>query len=162
MAYTKRTCHKCGYRDIQPNMKQIEVEYTTGSSQAALSGRAVATSMLFGSKKGGNQVANWFTGNTKRQYKRKKLVWVCYSNCGNHKPYVESKPTRKITKAEKIENKADAIERLAASKARIEELKLEERSLYTWFDWFLHYSWQTIKITFWLFVALIGIVIMFK
>jgi hypothetical protein len=82
MAYTNRTCNKCGFRNSQPNMRQEEIEYVSGSSQAGLSARAVVGSTL-GSKKSAKQVTNWASGNTKRQYKRKRLVWVCANGCNN-------------------------------------------------------------------------------
>ena len=65
MAYSNRTCVKCGYRSIQPNMKQIKIKYESGSSTAGLSKRAIAGSLL-GAKKANNQVANWMSGNSKR------------------------------------------------------------------------------------------------
>lgn len=80
MTYAKRTCTKCGFRDIQPNMKQIEVEYESGSSQAGLSTRAVVGT-IFGSEGSAKQVNNWISGNTKRQYKRKRNIWVCSNGC---------------------------------------------------------------------------------
>lgn len=78
MAYTKRTCHKCGYRGEQPNMQSVTIEYDSGSSEAALSKRSIAAGLL-GSDKGANQVINWATGNSKRQYKRTKKTWECAS-----------------------------------------------------------------------------------
>ena len=66
-------------------MKQIEIEYESGSSQAGLSGRSVATALLFGAKGAQKQNANWITGNTKRKYMRKRKVWVCGSNVGCNK-----------------------------------------------------------------------------
>lgn len=80
--YRKCTCYSCGKIDIQPNMNRRTIEVDSGSSQAGLSNRALATSMLFGSKKGANQVNNWFTGNTKRKYKRNKEVWLCDTCAG--------------------------------------------------------------------------------
>lgn len=85
MAYRKCTCYSCGKIDTQPNMNRRTIQVDSGSSQAGLSGRAVATSMLFNSKKGGNQVANWITGNTKRNYKRNREVWLCDSCAGTIK-----------------------------------------------------------------------------
>ena len=76
MAYSKRTCEKCGYRSIQPNMKQIEIEYNSGSSHAGMSKRALGFALL-GEKKANNQLGNWMSGNTKRKYMRKRKVWVC-------------------------------------------------------------------------------------
>jgi hypothetical protein len=82
MAYTNRTCNKCGFKNSQPNMRQEEIEYVSGTSQAGLSTRAVVGGIL-GSDKSAKQVTNWASGNTKRQYKRKRLVWVCANGCNN-------------------------------------------------------------------------------
>jgi len=90
MAYSKRTCKKCGFRNIQPNMRQEKVEYEVGSSQAGLSTRAVVGSVLFQSDRSANQVKNWMSGNTKRQYNRKSLVWVCANGCNNPAPKTTS------------------------------------------------------------------------
>lgn len=78
MAYTKRTCHHCGYRDIQPNMYKRTVKHEIGSSNAKLSKRALLTSTIFGSDRGARQVKNWASGNTSRSYVRNRQVWVCY------------------------------------------------------------------------------------
>lgn len=78
MAYTKRTCYKCGFKGDQPNMQSVTIEYNSGSSEAALSKRSVMAG-IFGSNKGANQVTNWATGNSKRQYKRTKKTWECAS-----------------------------------------------------------------------------------
>ena len=84
MAYSNRTCTACGYRSIQPNMKQIEIEYNSGSSSAGLSKRAVGFALL-GEKKANNQLGNWMSGNTKRNYMRKRKVWVCDTvGCGSN------------------------------------------------------------------------------
>ena len=84
MAYSKRTCEKCGYRSIQPNMKQIEIEYNSGSSHAGMSKRALGFALL-GEKKANNQLGNWMSGNTKRNYMRKRKVWVCDTvGCGSN------------------------------------------------------------------------------
>ena len=84
MAYANRTCVQCGLRSIQPNMKQIEIEYNSGSSEAGLSKRTVGFALL-GEKKSNNQLGNWLTGNTKRKYMRKRKVWVCnYVGCGDN------------------------------------------------------------------------------
>lgn len=76
MAYTKRTCNKCGYRDIQPNMVQKEIEYVSGTSNTGLSARTVVGSVL-GSKKSSNQLGKWLIAPNKRVYKRKRMVWMC-------------------------------------------------------------------------------------
>lgn len=82
MAYTNRTCNKCGFRNSQPNMRQEKIEYVSGTSQAGLSTRAVLGGLL-GSEKSAKQVTNWASGNSKRQYKRTRLVWVCANGCNN-------------------------------------------------------------------------------
>lgn len=79
MAYTKRTCYHCGWRDIQPNMYQREVEYTSGSSNTALSGRTWF-GFLLGEKKSASRISTWLFAPNKRTYKRRKKVWVC-SKC---------------------------------------------------------------------------------
>lgn len=83
MTYAQRTCHKCGFRNSQPNMRQEEIEYVSGSSQAALSSRAIIGSTIFGSDSSAKQINNWISGKGKRQYKRKRLVWVCANGCKN-------------------------------------------------------------------------------
>ena len=89
MSYTKRTCVRCGYRDIQPNMKQITESYTSGYSQKAISNRSIVGAFL-GDPRAQRQNADWLLGNTKRKYTRNRRVWVCKSNCG-------SKPTESTT-----------------------------------------------------------------
>ena len=90
MAYSKRTCEKCGYRSIQPNMKQIEIEYNSGSSHAGMSKRALGFALL-GEKKANNQLGNWMSGNTKRKYMRKRKVWVCDDvGCGSNAQHNKS------------------------------------------------------------------------
>ena len=81
MSYAKRTCVKCGYRDIQPNMKQITETYTSGHSQKAISGRSIAGAFL-GDTRAKRQNADWLTGTTKRKYTRNRKVWVCKNGCG--------------------------------------------------------------------------------
>mgnify|MGYP005987481539 CR=1 FL=1 len=81
MSYTKRTCTQCGYRDIQPNMKQISENYTSGYSQKAISGRSIAGAFL-GDPRAQRQNGDWLFGNTKRKYTRNRKVWVCKNGCG--------------------------------------------------------------------------------
>jgi len=97
MAYSKRTCNKCGFRNLQPNMRQEKIEYVSGTSQAGLSTRAVLGGLL-GSEKSAKQVTNWASGNSKRQYKRTRLVWVCANGCNNN--YGSAKTIQKATEPE--------------------------------------------------------------
>jgi len=74
--YTKRTCHKCGYRDIQPNMVQKEIEYTSGSSNTGITGRSLIAAG-FGDKKAQAQNRKYLFSPSKRVYKRRRKVWLC-------------------------------------------------------------------------------------
>lgn len=76
MSYTKRTCHSCGYRDIQPNMVQVEIEYVSGTSNTGITKRTVFGSIL-GAKNSSRQLGKWLLSPTKRVYKRRKKVWSC-------------------------------------------------------------------------------------
>lgn len=80
MAYTKRTCHKCGFRDIQPNMKQETVQVKVGSSTTGMNKRTVAGAFLMGDKKSGNQIRKYLFAPNKRDYTRNRQVWMC-KNC---------------------------------------------------------------------------------
>lgn len=86
--YTKRTCYCCGKRDIQPNMTQISIDYRSGSSNAGVTfGTFVGAA--FDDKKSKRQVNNWFWGNSKRQYRRTRKVWVCPDCAKSTKSKVE-------------------------------------------------------------------------
>lgn len=74
--YAKRTCTRCGKRDIQPNMKQVEIEYDTGSSKSGVSG-ATVVGMLLGHRGSQRAIGRTIFNSSKRTYKRKKTVWVC-------------------------------------------------------------------------------------
>jgi predicted metal-binding protein len=151
-------------------MKQVEIEYVSGSSQAGLSGRAVATAALFGSKKGGNQVANWVTGNTKREYKRKRKVWQCKSSCAAKGTATSTPPKQNkyiLTREEKellrIEDELFRLEklksdevRLAEAQARIKELEILDRQNRTVFGWILHYLKEAL---WWALYFIIGILL---
>ena len=81
MSYTKRTCHHCGKRDIQPNMRKVQIEYTSGTSQKTMSTGSVVGALL-GDKRSQQQNGDSIFGTSKRKYKRKKDVWVC-GDCGD-------------------------------------------------------------------------------
>lgn len=98
MAYANRTCVQCGYKSVQPNMKQIEIEYESGSSTAGMSKRAVGFALL-GDKKANNQFGNWMSGNSKRKYMRKRKIWVCnYVGCGDNAPRNKSSFGKNVLK----------------------------------------------------------------
>ena len=85
MAYAKKTCAKCGYQDIQPRMKQTEIEYTSGTSQKAMSTGSLVGAFL-DDKSSQKQNKDSIFGTTKRKYKRTKTVWVCGNSVGCGKP----------------------------------------------------------------------------
>ena len=76
MAYTKRTCHSCGIRDIQPNMVRTVIQVETGSSNTGMNKRTVVGALL-GSKQSSNQLGKYLLAPSKRVYKRNKTVWQC-------------------------------------------------------------------------------------
>jgi hypothetical protein len=76
MSYVKRTCSQCGYRDIQPNMRQIEIEYESGASRSSAS-KATYVGWLLGDKASGRAVMRSWFNSGKRKYTRKRKVWVC-------------------------------------------------------------------------------------
>jgi hypothetical protein len=78
-------------------MRQEEIEYVSGSSQAGLSTRAVVGATIFGNKRSARQVGNWITGYTKRQYKRRRLVWVCADVCSSN--FVSATPAKGVTRS---------------------------------------------------------------
>lgn len=116
MTYAQRTCYRCGFRNSQANMRQQEIEYVSGSSQAALSNRAIIGATLLGSDESAKQVSNWLSGKGKRQYKRKRLVWVCANGCKNTPKNTSSnaaKPQRKVSHAvEMLELEVDHTHRM--------------------------------------------------
>lgn len=116
MSYSRRTCHKCGYKDIQPNMKQIEVEYQSGTSQKAISTGAVVGHLL-GDKRSSRQIGDAIFGTSKRKYKRNRKVWVCADGC-------REKP-RKINAEQQTVTSNGAV----ASKRRSRTLSLDQEAL---------------------------------
>ena len=93
--YTKRTCHKCGKRDIQPHMKQIEIEYTSGSSKSGVSGATVVGAVL-GHKASERAIGRTIFNSSKRNYKRRKKVWVCKRGCDSSMTSDDHTITEKI------------------------------------------------------------------
>lgn len=81
MAYTKRTCHKCGLRDIQPNMVQKTIKVESGQSKASAGANTWAASFL-GDKSATKAVNKSLWGTSNRKYTRNKQVWECGNGCG--------------------------------------------------------------------------------
>ena len=81
MTYTRRTCSKCGYRDIQPNMRKRTVTYESGSSESGVSKRTWL-GVFFGDNASARAVKrNWFNS-SKRKYYRNRNVWMCKKCAG--------------------------------------------------------------------------------
>ena len=76
MSYTNRTCHNCGFRDIQPNMTQTKIKYKSGHSKKGLGKREVFGSLI-GNKKSEKAVESWLSSSSKRNYTRTRTVWMC-------------------------------------------------------------------------------------
>lgn len=168
MSYTKRRCNKCGFTDIQPNMKQIEVEYEVGSSSAAISKRSFFTALLFENKSAQRQNTNWLTGNTKRKYKRKRRVWVCGNGCSNkvqqstgNIQQPKKKSRAEITEIAEIEGSCkaqqffDAVVKIDSSERTTAELELMiayydylERITASWYSRFAKWIWKALKVVF--------------
>ena len=83
MGYTNRTCHYCGFRNAQPKMKQVEIQYTSGSSEKTMSAGSIIGAFL-DDPRAQKQNAEALLGVSKRKYKRRRKVWVCANGCRNH------------------------------------------------------------------------------
>lgn len=83
--YANRTCHNCGIRKPQPDMRRKDIYVETGRSRSGVSKGTVLASML-GDKKAEKKVYNSIWNLNQRTYQRKKTVWVCggcYRKVGN-------------------------------------------------------------------------------
>lgn len=76
MSYAKKTCNICGYRDEQPNMYRVEKDVYTGSGNTGLSGRTWLGAAI-GYKKSQRQIGRYFLAPSKRNYTRRREVWMC-------------------------------------------------------------------------------------
>lgn len=76
MAYTRRTCNQCGYKDIQPRMVQREITYESGRSKRSVGATTVLGAML-GDDKSARAVTESILNTQGRKYYRKKLIWLC-------------------------------------------------------------------------------------
>lgn len=81
MNYAKKTCNICGYRDIQPNMYRVEKDVYVGSGNTGLSGRTWLGAAI-GYKKSQRQIGKYFLAPNKRNYTRRREVWMC-GNCAD-------------------------------------------------------------------------------
>lgn len=78
--YANRTCHHCGARRPQPEMRKEITYVESGRSRAGVSTRT-GLGFLLGEKKSTNSVVRWMFNTNQRTYQRKKEVWVCSYGC---------------------------------------------------------------------------------
>lgn len=74
--YAKKTCNCCGIRKPQYEMYRVNKEVNSGSSNTGLTKRSIFGSLI-GNKKSQRQVGKFFLSPNKRNYKRKREVWMC-------------------------------------------------------------------------------------
>lgn len=183
MTYAKRTCSVCGYRDIQPNMKQKTIEVESGRSKDDGSWATYIAATFMKDEAAARRINRTTWANNKRKYYRNKTVWVCKSNCGKHSDkeevtYVKpAKPKRsrakirddkldelemKIADLQEEENKEVVVAKSLALDAELERLDREIN--YNFFDWVVHYTWKLIKFSFYtvsiLCIALVAYLMM--
>ena len=82
MAYTKRTCHKCGFRNDQPNMVKKTMKVASGQSKSSPSRLAILKGAL-GDKAANKAVDRSYYASV-RNYSRNKQVWMCRNGCANN------------------------------------------------------------------------------
>jgi hypothetical protein len=95
--YTRRTCHYCGMRDIQPNMQQKNISVKSGSSKSGIGFGTLAGAFL-GHKASSRAIGRAVFNSSKRNYTRNKLIWACGGGCGAVKPA----PAPVVTKAKSV------------------------------------------------------------
>lgn len=80
--YGKKTCYNCGRRDIQPNMRRVQITKDVGSSRSTMDGTTILGAIL-GVKSAGRAFSRSFWHAGSRSYTRKATVWCCKSCAGN-------------------------------------------------------------------------------
>ena len=83
--YAIRTCHECGIRKPQPEMKRKEIYVEVAKSKRSISGATIAGLFLADRKsdvgrKSAKAVTETMFNTGERVYKRKRIVWAC-SDC---------------------------------------------------------------------------------
>lgn len=74
--YAKRTCYGCGIILPQPQMARRTINVKAGSGNTGLDARNVLGAAV-GHKGARRRVLSWLFNPSKRDYKRKKQVWLC-------------------------------------------------------------------------------------
>lgn len=128
MAYTKRTCDECGYRDIQPNMEKKLVKYHSGNSRRSV-GTTTFVGAALGDKKSKRTIVDWAFNTQGRKYTRKRQIWLC-RNCSGIAPKIEQTAAQKEESARAARDKKKRLEEESAlaaieKKKRIKEAQLE-------------------------------------
>ncbi|MGC6476414.1 MAG: hypothetical protein ACON41_07220 [Parvibaculales bacterium] len=86
MAYAKKTCNLCGWRDIVPKMMKRPKTVQVAQGKRGLSKREVFFAVA-GSKSARNSVKKWATAPNKRVYSSTRTVWMCEDCAGEKSEY---------------------------------------------------------------------------
>ena len=122
MAYTRRTCHECGFRDIQPNMQQKTVQVTAGKSKSSVS-LATFVGAAFGHKKSGRAIGNSILNSDQRTYTRTKTIYLC-DNCSG----VAAARNARLAKERAQQEKTEAAEKKKQERAAQRAIEKQERA----------------------------------
>lgn len=122
MAYTRRTCHECGFRDIQPNMQQKTVQVTAGKSKSSVS-LATFVGAAFGHKKSGRAIGNSILNSDQRTYTRTKTIYLC-DNCSG----VAAARNARLAKERAQQEKTEAAEKKKQERAAKQALDQQARA----------------------------------
>lgn len=74
--HANRTCHFCGLRAPQPEMRRAEIYVESGRSRSSVSGGTIIGAAL-GHKGATRSIARSLFNTGQRTYLRKREVWVC-------------------------------------------------------------------------------------
>jgi ribosomal protein L18 len=77
MSYKKRTCEKCGWTDIQPNMYRRKIQKKVGHGSDSTTTMHIL-GWLFGNKTSTKKLTKNIFGNNKRSYTSYRQVWYCH------------------------------------------------------------------------------------
>ena len=80
--HANRTCHFCGLRAPQPEMRRTEIYAESGRSKSSVSGGTIIGAAL-GNKSATRSITRSIFNTGQRTYLRKREVWICDgADCG--------------------------------------------------------------------------------
>jgi hypothetical protein len=80
--HANRTCHFCGLRAPQPEMRRAEIFAESGRSRSSVSGGTIIGAAL-GNKSATRSITRSIFNTGQRTYLRKREVWICDgADCG--------------------------------------------------------------------------------